>query len=99
MSFGIEQWKKGFEDKHATFKSVIPVPGTYILRVYNGDAAVKNMTLDVVFDSPEGELYITVIRTEIYIKQNGKWYFVSGQGTGKMSEAEQEEMVKKKMKK
>ena len=95
VSYGFEEWKKGFEDKHATFKSVTPVPGTYILRVYNGDAAVKNMTLDVVFDTPEGELYITVIRTETYIKQNGKWYFVAGQGTAKMSAAELEEKVKK----
>lgn len=99
VSYGYNEWKKGFTDKGAIFKSVTPRPGTYILRVYNGDAAVKNMILDVVFSSPGGEIYITVIRTETYIKQNGKWYFVGGQGTKLASAAEQQEMLKKAMKK
>ena len=96
VSYGYDEWKKGFTDKGATFKSVTPRPGTYILRVYNGDAAVKNMILDVVFATPGGDMSITVIRTETYIKQNGKWYFVAGQGTKKMSAAEMQEMGKKK---
>jgi len=95
VSYGFEQWKKGFEDKGATFKSVTPVPGTYILRVYNGDAAVKNMIVDVVFSTPNGDLYITVIRTETYIKQKGKWYFVGGQGTRVMTKEENEALIKK----
>ena len=99
VSYGFEQWKKGFTDHAATFKSVTPRPGTYILRVYNGDAAVKNMILDVVFSTPNGDLFITVIRTETYIKQNGKWYFVGGQGTKLASPEEQAEMLKKAMKK
>ena len=36
VSYGYEQWKKGFTDKSATFKSVTPRPGTYVLLVYNG---------------------------------------------------------------
>jgi hypothetical protein len=96
VSYGFEQWKKGFADKGATFKSVTPRPGTYILRVYNGDAAVKNMILDVVFATPGGDFSITVIRTETYIKQNGKWYFVAGQGTKLATKEELEEMGKKR---
>lgn len=92
VSYGFEQWKKGFTDKGATFKSVNPVPGTYILRIYNGDAAVKNMIVDVVFSMPAGDFNITVVRTETYIKQHGKWYFVGGQGTRVMSK---EEMMNK----
>jgi hypothetical protein len=95
VSFGFEEWKKGFADNGLTFKSVTPRPGTSILRVYNGDAAVKNVVFDVVFDSPGGDLFITVIRTETYIKQNGKWYFVSGQGTKLLTKEEMEGMRKK----
>ena len=95
VSYGFEEWKKGFTDKGATFKSVTPRPGTNILRVYNGDAAVKNMILDVVFAIPGGEMSITVIRTETYIKQHGKWYFVAGQGT-KLATKEDMEKTKKK---
>lgn len=99
VSYGYDDWKKGFTDKGASFKSVTPRPGTYILRVYNGDAAVKNMILDVVFATPGGDMSITVIRSETYIKQNGKWYFVGGQGTKLATKEELEEMGKKMMKK
>lgn len=95
VSYGFEQWKQGFAEKGASFKSIIPRPGTYILRVYNGDAAVRNMILDVVFTTPGGDFSITVIRTETYIKQNGKWYFVAGQGTKLATKEELEGMAKK----
>ncbi len=95
VSYGFEQWKQGFAEKGATFKSVTPRPGTYILRVYNGDAAVKNMILDVVFATPGGDFSITVIRTETYIKQNGKWYFVASQGTRLASKEDMEGKKKK----
>jgi hypothetical protein len=95
VSYGFEEWKHGFSDKGASFKSVTPRPGTYILRIYNGDAAVKNMILDVVFATPGGDMSITVIRTETYIKQNGKWYFVGGQGTKLATKEELEGMGKK----
>ena len=95
VSFGLEEWKKGFADNGLTFKSVTPRPGTSILRIYNGDAAVKNIAFDVVFNSPGGDLFISVYRTETYIKQNGKWYFVSGQGTKLLTKEEMEEMRKK----
>ena len=92
VSYGFEQWKKCFTDNNFTFKSVKLVPGTYILRVYNGDAAVKTLVLDVVIATPGGDIAITVIRTETYIKENGKWYFVSGQGTKKATAEEKEKL-------
>ena len=95
ISYGFEQWKKGFDDHQAAFKSVTPIPGAYVLRIYNGDAAVSNNVLDVVFDTPAGDLYITVVRTETYIKHNGKWYFVAGQGTRKISQQEEAELTSK----
>ena len=95
VSYGAKEWAEGFKEKQATFKSVKLVPDTYLLRIYNGDAAVKNMTLDVVFDTPGGDIFITVVRTETYIKTDGKWHFVSGQGTKKMSAEEMKELGKK----
>jgi hypothetical protein len=92
VSYGFEEWKKGFTDNNFTFKSVKLVPGTYILRVYNGDAAVKHLVVDVVFATPKGDVAITVIRTETYIKENGKWYFVMGQGTKKATDEEKEKL-------
>ena len=70
------------------FKSVTPVPGSYFLRIYNGDAAIRNSMLDVVFEAPKGILSLRVLRIENYIKQKGKWYLVAGQGTLAMSKEE-----------
>ncbi len=72
------------------FKSVTPLPGTHFLRVYNGNAAVRNVVVDVVFETPKGDFPIRVARTETYIKQKGKWYQVSGQGTIVLSKEEKE---------
>jgi hypothetical protein len=95
ISYGFEEWKKGFIEEGATFKSAKPVPGTTILRIYNGDAAVKNFVLDVVFATTKGDFPIKVVRTETYIKQNGKWYFVAGQGTRVLSKEEYDEHMKR----
>ena len=32
VSYGYDEWKKGFTDNGATFKSVSPRPGSYILK-------------------------------------------------------------------
>lgn len=95
ISYGFADWKKGFVEEGATFKSVKPVPGTAILRIYNGDAAVKNIVLDVVFATTKGDFPIRVARTETYIKQNGTWYFVAGQGTRILAKAEYDEHMKR----
>lgn len=94
ISYGFEQWKQGFKEEGATFKSARPVPGTTILRIYNGDAAVKNFVLDVVFATAKGDFPLRVVRTETYIKQNGRWYFVAGQGTRVLSKEEYDEHMK-----
>jgi hypothetical protein len=94
VSYGFKDWRTGFTDRGAKFKSLSPVPGTRILRIYNGDAAVRNSILNVVFDTPNGEGKIKVVRTETFIKRKGKWYFVAGQGTRVMSREELEEAMK-----
>lgn len=94
ISYGFEAWKKGFVEEGATFKSARPVPGTTVLRIYNGDAAVKTFVLDVVFATTKGDFPLQVIRTETYIKQNGNWYFVAGQGTRVLSKEEYDPRMK-----
>lgn len=94
ISYGFEDWKKGFKEAGAQFKSARPVPGSIILRIYNGDAAVKNFILDVVFSTAKGDFPIQVVRTETYIKQQGKWYFVAGQGTRVLPKEEYDEHMK-----
>jgi len=94
VSYGYEEWKKGFKEEGARFKSVRPVPGSAILRIYNGDAAVKNITLDVVFATTKGDFAIKVARTETYIKHDGRWYFVSGQGTRVLTREEYDDHMR-----
>ncbi len=90
ISYGFAQWATpapGLEDMQ--FKSVMPVPGMEVLRVYNGNAAVRHSVLDVVFTSPtKGDFAVRVIRTETYVKIDGKWYMVYGQGTKWLNEKE-----------
>lgn len=94
ISYGFEAWKQGFKEEGATFKSAKPVPGSTILRIYNGDAAVKTFVLDVVFATTKGDFPIQVVRTETYIKQKGNWYFVAGQGTRILSKEEYDQHMK-----
>ncbi|MET0243709.1 MAG: hypothetical protein ABW174_09575, partial [Flavitalea sp.] len=58
ISYGFTEWQQGFKEQGATFKSARPVPGSTVLRVYNGDAAVKTFILDVVFATKRGDFPI-----------------------------------------
>lgn len=88
MSFGIPEELQTFVKDSISFKSITPVPGTELLRIFNGTTAIKTKVVDVVFDSPEGDVHFKVIRAETFIKQNGTWYFVLGQGTNVMTQEE-----------
>ncbi|CAN5639883.1 hypothetical protein BH09BAC4_BH09BAC4_04320 [soil metagenome] len=81
ISYGFEEWKQGFINAGTSFKSVTPVPGMEILRIYEGKTAIMNNLLDVVLDTPKGDLKIRVQRVEMFVKQNGGWCDVAGQGT------------------
>lgn len=91
MSFGIPEELQTFVKDSISFKSITPVPGTELLRIFNGTTAIKTKAVDVVFYSPKGDVHFKVIRAETFIKQNGKWYFVLGQGTNFMTQAEFDE--------
>ena len=88
ISYGIEAELQTFVNDSISFKSVMPVPRTELLRIFNGTTAIKTKVADVVFDSPKGEVHFKVIRCETFIKQKGKWYFVMGQGTNVMTQEE-----------
>ena len=88
IAYGLEEEMKKFERNGMTFKSVVSVPGTELVRIFNGHTAIKTKIADVVFSTPEGDLHFKVIRAETYIKDNGKWYYVLGQGTNFMTQEE-----------
>lgn len=88
IAYGLEQEFKKFERNNMTFKSVVTVPGTELVRIFNGHTAIKTKIADVVFNTPEGDLHFKVIRAETYIKDNGRWYYVLGQGTNFMTQEE-----------
>ena len=86
--YGTAEELKAFEKYQLRFKSVTTLPGSDVLRIFNGTAAIHTRQVDVVFNSSKGELKVRVIRNETYVKQNGKWYCVLGQGTQVKTEAE-----------
>lgn len=88
IAYGLEEELKKFERNGMTFKSVVSVPGTELVRIFNGHTAIKTKVADVVFSTPEGDLHFKVIRAETYIKENGKWYYVLGQGTNFLTQEE-----------
>jgi hypothetical protein len=94
ISYGIDEELQKFVKNGLTFKSVTSVPGTELVRIFNGRTAIKTKIAEVVFSSPNGDVYFKVIRAETYIKQKGKWYFVLGQGTNFMTQEEFDEYMK-----
>ncbi len=95
--YGRIQEENSFKKNDLKFKSLTPVQGTAILRIFDGKTAVSNAILNVVFSSPKGDLHVKVIRSATYVKQMGKWYIVYGQGTMVQTEAELEESIKKSL--
>ncbi|MFZ4456191.1 MAG: hypothetical protein ACOYOT_08220 [Bacteroidales bacterium] len=94
ISYGLEEELQKFVKNGMTFKSVVSVPGTELVRIFNGTTAIKTKVADVVFSTPDGDLHFKVIRAETYIKQKGKWYFVLGQGTNFLTQEEFDEYKK-----
>lgn len=86
---------KGFQDLGWSFKSFKPVAGTSLLRIFNGNTAIKTDVVDVIFSSPKGDLSYKVIRADTYIKQNGRWFYVMGQGTNYQTDEEMAEDMKR----
>ncbi|MEO0310716.1 MAG: hypothetical protein RIQ89_373 [Bacteroidota bacterium] len=94
IAYGLEEEFQKFARNGMTFKSVASVPGTELVRIFNGHTAIKTKVANVVFNTPEGDLHFKVIRAETYIKDNGKWYYVLGQGTNFLTQEEFDEYKK-----
>lgn len=94
IAYGLEEEFQKFARNGMTFKSVESVPGTELVRIFNGQTAIKTKVANVVFNTPEGDLHFKVIRSETYIKDHGKWYYVLGQGTNFMTQEEFNEYKK-----
>ena len=95
--YGRMEENNSFKKNDIKFKSVTPVQGTAILRIFDGKTAISNAILNVVFSSSKGDLHVQVIRSATYVKQLGKWYIVFGQGTLVKTESELEESMKKSL--
>jgi hypothetical protein len=88
IAYGLDAEFEKFARNGMTFKSVVSVPGTELVRIFDGHTAIKTKIADVVFSTPEGDLHFKVIRAETYIKKDGRWYYVLGQGTNFMTQEE-----------
>ena len=86
---------KSMQQSGVSFKSVAIIPGTSLLRIFNGSSALKTFVADVVFTTADGELNVKVIRQESYVKEGGKWFYVAGQGTMVQTPEELQESMKK----
>lgn len=54
IAYGLEEEFQKFARNGMTFKSVESVPGTELLRIFNGQTAIKTKVANVVFSTPEG---------------------------------------------
>lgn len=81
ISFSHQQWVEAQKTENLVFKSVRPVPGNEIIRIYDGTTAVVNTLLNVNIVVDGRDLNIKVRRLEVYRKNAGSWCRVAGQGT------------------
>ena len=81
ISFTQEELKGARAQEKLIFKSVTPVPGSEIIRIYNATTAVVNWLAAVELQVDGHDVSLKVRRIEVYIKKDGKWNRVAGQGT------------------
>lgn len=81
ISYSVQQWRQVQTTEKVVFKSVKPVPGTEIIRLYNGTSAVVNWLADVQLRVDGRDVALKVRRIEVFIKKETGWCRVAGQGT------------------
>lgn len=81
ISFTRQQWIEAQKKEKVVFKSVMPIPGQEIIRIYEGTMAVVNVLIQVRLGIEGKDVDIKVRRLEVYHKKQGKWCRVAGQGT------------------
>ena len=81
ISFTQEELKGARTQEKLIFKSVKPVPGSEIIRIYNATTAIVNWLAAVELQVDGHDVSLKVRRIEVYIKKGGIWNRVAGQGT------------------
>jgi hypothetical protein len=83
MNLGWTNEKRIYDPKtEVHFTNLQLVPNTEIIRVYNeGKTAIRNALADVTLQTPIGKTRLPVLRTDIFIKTNDKWFWVGGHGS------------------
>lgn len=81
ISFSEAEWRAAQAKEKVVFRSVGPVPGSEIIRIYNGTSAVVNWLADVRLTVAGKDVALKVRRLEVFIKQGNTWCRVAGQGT------------------
>ena len=81
ISTSRQQWVAAQGKQQVVFKSVTIVPGTEIIRVYNGTSGVVNFLSTVSLVVAGKDIKIKVRRLEVYHRTSTGWCMVAGQGT------------------
>ena len=81
ISFTAQELKGARGHEKVVFKSVRPVPGSEIIRIYNATTAVVNWLAAVQLQVDGHDVALKVRRLEVYVKKQGNWCRVAGQGT------------------
>ncbi|PJJ83641.1 nuclear transport factor 2 family protein [Mucilaginibacter auburnensis] len=81
ISFTQEELKGARAQEKLVFKSVTPVAGSEFIRIYNANTAIVNWLAAVELQVDGHDVSLKVRRIEVYIKKDGKWNRVAGQGT------------------
>ncbi|MBC6113203.1 hypothetical protein ACFOG5_02690 [Pedobacter fastidiosus] len=81
ISFSTQQTKGSQDNQKLIFKSVKTIPGSEYIRIYNATTAVINWLAAVQLNVAGQDIAIKVRRLEVYVKKDGSWCRVAGQGT------------------
>jgi len=81
INYSLTQWRDAQAKENLVFKSVKVVPGSEIIRIYGSTTAVVNWLADVQLIIQGQDIALKVRRLEVFVKKNGNWCMVAGQGT------------------
>lgn len=81
ISFSRKEWVEVQSKEKLVFKSFRIVPGSEIVRIYDGTCAVVNFLAEVGLEVAGKDISLKVRRLEVYHKTAAGWCLVAGQGT------------------
>lgn len=81
INYSLTEWKDTQAKERLIFKSVKVIPGSEIIRIYGSTTAVVNWLADVKLSVQGQDISLKVRRLEVFVKKDGNWCMVAGQGT------------------